>query len=966
MDSSPAHSATPARRQVEQALDALGLDVDEVPEPLVDRMTDRARLPGVRLTIGRYLVVGELGRGGMGVVYEGWDPGIERRVAIKTVEPELVPEEDRAEVVERFRRETKVVGRLKHRAIVTVFDSGRQREPDPVTGRQYIALYYYVMEFLEGVSLARRLREQDRLSEAEALRITIDIAEALQLSHDAGIIHRDIKPSNIFLRGGTEAVLLDFGIAKTGQAALTRQGQILGTPSYLAPERLHEKDVAIDGRADIFSLGVLLFTMVTGEAPFVGNDVYDVIDKIARASHPKLKRDTVEGVAMADVIDRMLAKRPADRFPTAAHAAIALNQVLQTYEQDNLLDTDYDELEEADFEQLDELEKTNPSTPTPIPMDDEGPFESDFAAAALDREIAEIAALAGGDEDAPPTELLPSGDDILDVTLDADENVMRASEAQGTRPDVALMRQTREIHSGVLPKVESVPSFLDPETTSPSVPPGMLLAVTAGVVPEGSLGPGPDASDDETVADPSFRVPSNIRNQPIVRAHQNQIATEQVIRTAKSERHTEAAARAVRGGSGQGRNRIEASLIDEGDVVVHPAPLDAMNPDELPTHTGLVKGAADSRPEIIDQHESETRGDVVLPDPAESQPPIPLNDGSAGLRGREFEMNEPSGTQPQLEVAKSAAVARRTIGPKEPRPRAKSGRVQVSGDPLAQDFTRSRLIRRRIFMLVVATVFSVGIGLLLGRLNRGGSATPPPRQGLVAPEQTALTAPTAESRRNRVRAVPGTGQPALVQPRPASELIKDAEAARLSGHLDDAARLFESAIRASADGSRLRPKALLGRADVLRQLGQQANAVRLYRMVSKGHPKSPQAEQAKVALQELGQPLRRRRRTARSASTETPAAAPRAVGTPTQQCRAVVTKHLSNPRGAIRALEALRGTLPDESCVSWYLANKYEQLEQAGPAVAEYKRYLKLSPNSARRSAVKRRIRDLQAKLRQR
>lgn len=965
MDSSPAHSATPARRQVEQALDALGLDVDEVPEPLVDRMVDRARQPGVRLTIGRYLIVGELGRGGMGVVYEGWDPGIERRVAIKTIEPELVPEEDRAEVVERFRRETKVVGRLKHRAIVTVFDSGRQREPDPVTGRIYTAVYYYVMEFLEGVSLARLLREKDRLPEAEALRITVDIAQALQLSHDAGIIHRDIKPSNIFLRGGTEAVLLDFGIAKTGQAPLTRQGQILGTPSYLAPERLHEKDVAIDGRADIFSLGVLLFTMVTGEAPFVGTDVYDVIDKIARASHPKLQRDTVEGAAMADVIDRMLAKRPVDRFPTAAHAAIALKQVLQAYEQDETFESDYDELEEADFEQLEELEKTNPSTPTPMPGH-EGPFESE-AADALDAEIAEIAALAAGDDDdAPATELLPSGDDVLGVTLDADQNVMRAADALGTRPDVALMRQTREIRGG-LPSVESLPNFLDvdPDTTSPSVPPDMLLAVAAGVVPEHALGPGADASDDETVADPSFRVPSNIRNQPIVRAHQQQIATEQVIRSnnaEKSERATEAAARTV--GSSTGRRRIEASLVDEGEVVVQPASLDDMNPDELPTHTGYVKDSSDSRPEIIDKHESETRGDLVLPDPAESQPPIAINDGSAGLRDREFELNEPSGTQPGIDVSKSAAVARRTIGPEGARPRAKSVRVQISGDPVAQDFQRSRLIRRRVFMLVSATVLSVGIGLLLGRLNRGAPDQTSPQPGLVTADPAA---PTAESRSNKVRAIPGTSQPVLVQPRPASELIKDAEGARLSGHLDDAARLFESAIRASADGSRLRAKALLGRADVLRQLGQQANAIRLYRMVSKGHPTSPQADQAKVALQELGQPLRRRRRTARTTPGETaPAPEARAKGTPAQQCRAVVAEHLSDPRGAIRALETLRGSLPNEPCVSWYLANKYEQLKQARSAVAEYRRYLLLLPNSPRRSAVKGRIRDLQAKLRQR
>src|SRR5262249_58266569 len=128
------------------------------------------------------------------------------------------------------------------------------------------------------------------------------------------------KPSNIFLRNDRQAVLLDFGIAKTGSIALTRQGQILGTPSYLAPERLREKEVGVDGRADIFSLGVLLFTMLTGDAPFVGDDLYDVIDKIAKTAHPKLARTTPAGQALSKVLDRMLAKRPEDRYATSLEA----------------------------------------------------------------------------------------------------------------------------------------------------------------------------------------------------------------------------------------------------------------------------------------------------------------------------------------------------------------------------------------------------------------------------------------------------------------------------------------------------------------------------------------------------------------------------------------------------------------------------------------------------------------------
>ena len=314
----------PARVRVGEALARLAVDAHALPPSVLARLQLRARTADARLGVGRYLIVGELGRGGMGVVYDAWDPGIERRVAIKTIEPELVPEEDREEIVERFRRETKVVGQLNHPAIVTIYDYGQERALDPSTGSRVPSLLYYVMEYLEGQSLAQALHERGRLPDPEAVGIAAVIAEALQVSHEAGIIHRDIKPSNIFLRYGTEAVLLDFGIAKIGSDGLTRQGQILGTPSYLAPERLKEKERPIDGRADVFSLGILLFTMLTGEAPFIGYDVYEVIDKISKQSHPDVGRIGATGRRMSRVLDRMLAKQPEDRYATAGEAAADL------------------------------------------------------------------------------------------------------------------------------------------------------------------------------------------------------------------------------------------------------------------------------------------------------------------------------------------------------------------------------------------------------------------------------------------------------------------------------------------------------------------------------------------------------------------------------------------------------------------------------------------------------------------
>jgi serine/threonine protein kinase len=319
----------------EASLAALPVDLADLPADVLDRVRARAHARTGRLSIGRYVITGELGRGGMGVVYDAWDPRIDRRVAIKTIEPDLVPDEgEREEVIERFLREIKVVGKLQHPSIVTIFDYGEdpelRRGDDPyASGR----IYFYVMEYLEGRSLAKILREKKQLVDLDAVQIGLDVAEALRVAHARGIIHRDIKPSNILIRGDQRAVLLDFGIAKTGQPALTRQGQILGTPTYLAPERLREKEDGLDGRADIFSLGVLLYTMLVGEAPFQGDNVYDLLDNIAKQMHTKLARSTQGGVVLSRAIDRMLAKRPQDRYATADEVVQALKSAQALLEQ---------------------------------------------------------------------------------------------------------------------------------------------------------------------------------------------------------------------------------------------------------------------------------------------------------------------------------------------------------------------------------------------------------------------------------------------------------------------------------------------------------------------------------------------------------------------------------------------------------------------------------------------------------
>ena len=321
-------------------LSRLGVELSDLPSMISERLRGRSEDSEKRLKLGRYLILGELGQGGMGVVYEAWDPHIERFVAIKTLEPDLVSEpEIREETIQRFLRETKIVGRLRHPAIITIFDYGH--EPEDMTRSELYrpgCLYFYVMELLEGESLASLMRRKKRLEDVSAVRITRDIAQALAVSHKGGIIHRDIKPSNIFVRQGGQAVLIDFGIAQSESTRLTQHGHILGTPSYLAPERLQEKQQEVDGRADQFSLGVLLYTMLTGERPFVGSTVKEILSNISKQAHRRVERETTAGKELSNLLDRMLAKNPAQRFESTEPVAAALEQIANSLSQQRQTD----------------------------------------------------------------------------------------------------------------------------------------------------------------------------------------------------------------------------------------------------------------------------------------------------------------------------------------------------------------------------------------------------------------------------------------------------------------------------------------------------------------------------------------------------------------------------------------------------------------------------------------------------
>ncbi len=210
--------------------------------------------------LGRYEIVGELGQGAMGVVYKARDPLIDRIVAIKTINLALAMEE-KEEYEGRFYQEAKAAGRLSHPNIVTIYDVGKSDD-----------IAYIAMELLEGRELRDILNDGQRLPVDEVLAIVIQVARGLAYAHEKGIVHRDVKPSNIMVVHDGHAKITDFGIARMASAGVrTQTGMVLGSPKYMSPEQVMGK--LTDQRSDIFSLGVMLYEMLTGQAPFIGENV---------------------------------------------------------------------------------------------------------------------------------------------------------------------------------------------------------------------------------------------------------------------------------------------------------------------------------------------------------------------------------------------------------------------------------------------------------------------------------------------------------------------------------------------------------------------------------------------------------------------------------------------------------------------------------------------------------------------
>ncbi len=271
--------------------------------------------------LGRYDIVGVLGKGSMGVVYEARDPFLDRRVAIKTIRGLSPTSEAAAEYERRFRTEARSAARLHHPHIVSVFDSGRDGDTA-----------YLVMEFVQGDDLKHHLERGVRFSPQSAVKLVLDLLTALEHAHSQNVVHRDIKPANILIETSGQIKLADFGVARIQDAdegTLTQVGGAsLGTPKYMSPEQA--QGLPVDLRSDLFSVGVVLYELLTGVRPFEGDNQFIVVNQIvtmAAAAPSAVDPDLAS--ELDPVLAKALAKLPQDRYQSAREFALALQAVVQ-------------------------------------------------------------------------------------------------------------------------------------------------------------------------------------------------------------------------------------------------------------------------------------------------------------------------------------------------------------------------------------------------------------------------------------------------------------------------------------------------------------------------------------------------------------------------------------------------------------------------------------------------------------
>jgi serine/threonine-protein kinase len=282
--------------------------------------------------LGKYAIRRELGKGAMGIVYEGFDPQIERTVAIKTILPSQLKGEEAAQVLARFKREAQAAGRLNHPGIVAVYDYGEEIADEDHTmvagegaqARERVA--YIAMEFVKGRELRDFFEANERFALKDVERLMVEVLDALGHAHANGVVHRDIKPANLIVLADGKVKVADFGIARVEKSELTQVGTVMGTPAYMSPEQFMGQPV--DGRSDIFSCGVILYQFLTGEKPFTGNSttiMYKVLHEEPLA--PSLLNVALPA-AFDAVVKKAMAKNPDERYQSAQEFAQAIKTTL--------------------------------------------------------------------------------------------------------------------------------------------------------------------------------------------------------------------------------------------------------------------------------------------------------------------------------------------------------------------------------------------------------------------------------------------------------------------------------------------------------------------------------------------------------------------------------------------------------------------------------------------------------------
>jgi serine/threonine-protein kinase len=314
--SSPAHSRNPVPVDQEPA------ELEEVSTKRTDSTSKPAPVHNNGQTpamLGRYKVLKELGRGAMGVVYLGKDPKIQRFVAIKTMRLDEIDDDEKLQDFKaRFFREAESTGRMSHPNIVTIYDAGEEQN-----------LGFIAMELLEGTPLKQYARVPNLLPQKDVLSTLATVADALDYAHQQGVVHRDIKPANIMITKDQTVKVMDFGIAKMASSNKTQTDIVLGTPTYMSPEQIAGKKV--DGRSDIFSLGIVLFELLAGQPPFTADNLSALLFTITHNPHPAIHSYRKDLSPMVqEILDRALQKELPQRYRRAGEFAQDLRACLHS------------------------------------------------------------------------------------------------------------------------------------------------------------------------------------------------------------------------------------------------------------------------------------------------------------------------------------------------------------------------------------------------------------------------------------------------------------------------------------------------------------------------------------------------------------------------------------------------------------------------------------------------------------